>query len=42
MSIANSLNRKDKKFKRAERDELIIIPTKKLLNWINSGKEGEK
>ncbi len=42
MSIANSLNKKDKKFKRTERDELIITPTKKLLNWVNSVKEGEK
>jgi len=43
MSIANSFNkRNNKKFKRTERDEIIIIPTKKLLNWVNSGKEGEK
>ena len=34
MEIINSINKRDdKKFKRTERDELIIIPTKKLLNW---------
>ncbi|MGZ7050267.1 MAG: hypothetical protein ACXVHO_09700 [Methanobacterium sp.] len=34
MSIVNSLNKKDdKKFKRTEKNELIIIPTRKLLNW---------
>ena len=43
MNITNSLYKRDnKKFKRTERDEIIIIPTKKLLNWVNSGKEGEK
>jgi len=34
MNIANSPKKRDvKKFKRNERDELIIMPTRKLLNW---------
>ena len=34
MGIVNSLKKRDdKKFKKTERDELIIIPTMKLLNW---------
>ena len=31
--------RDDKKFKRTKRDELIIIPTKKLLNWCKFNNE---
>ena len=41
MGIVNSLNKRDdKKFKRTERDELIIIPTRKLLNWYEFRKKG--
>ena len=40
MNIANSPKKREvKKFKRNERDELIIIPTKKLLNWCEFEKE---
>jgi hypothetical protein len=40
MGIINSLNKRDdKKFKKTERDELIIIPTRKLLNWYKFGKK---
>ncbi len=34
MDIVNSLNKKnERKFKRTEGNEIIIVPTKKLLNW---------